>query len=71
MTGANLKDWVLVIAGNIFIVILGVRAVTYYAKKEWGEMVGHLLAGVLVAACVYTPQTVVDLLKLAWTKFNA
>ena len=47
-TGADFKDWVLVIAGNIFIAILVLRAIGHYFKREWGELFGHIAAGVLV-----------------------
>lgn len=43
-TGSDLKTWVLLIAGNVFIIILVIRAITYYAKREWGELIGHFLA---------------------------
>lgn len=70
MTGAGFKDWVLVILGNIFVVILAIRAVGYYARREWGEMTAHLLGGVLVAAIVYFPDQIVTLLKTVWGLFN-
>lgn len=65
---SGLKDWVLLIAGNIFVIFLVARAVGYYARREWGEMIGHLLAGVLVAGLVYSTDATVNLLKEAWQK---
>lgn len=66
--GADLKTWVLLIAGNIFIVVLVVRSVGHYAKREWGELLGHVLTGVVVAGIIYSPQTAVDLFKAIWQK---
>lgn len=68
-TGVELKDWVLLIAGNIFMVVLVVRAVGYYAKREWGEMVAHLMAGVIVAGLVYATDSSIKLMKTLWDMF--
>jgi hypothetical protein len=64
--GAQLKDWILAIAGNIFIVILVVRAVGYYAKKEWGELVTHVLMAVIIAGFVYFTDGTIVVLKQIW-----
>jgi len=42
---ANFKDWVLVIAGNIFIAssYYGPSATT--SSANWGELFGHIAAG--------------------------
>lgn len=69
MTGDGLKDNVLIILGNIFIIILAARAVGYYAKREWGELVTHLVAGILIAAIIYFPDQVVGMLKSMWNAF--
>lgn len=65
-TGADLKDWVLIIAGNIFIVILVVRSVGYYAKKEWGELIGHFLVAVVIAGLIYANDQTLSMLKGLW-----
>ena len=65
--GADFKDWVLIIAGNIFIIILVVRSVGHYAKKEWGELLGHILAAIVVGGLIYANDQSVALLKNAWT----
>lgn len=64
--GADFKDWVLGIAGNIFIVILVVRSVGYFAKKEWGELVGHLIVAVFLVALIWFTDPVINLLKAIW-----
>lgn len=66
-TGADFKDWVLIIAGNIFIVILVIRSVGYYARKEWGEFVGHIVGAILVGGLIYANDAAMALLKQAWT----
>ncbi|MER7112252.1 hypothetical protein [Streptomyces sp. NPDC000229] len=66
--GTQLKDWVLLIAGNIFIVILAVRGIGYYAKREWGELIGHLMAAVVIAGIVYAPNVAIGLFRGIWEK---
>lgn len=69
MTGEGLKDAILIILGNLFIIILAARAVGYYAKREWGELITHVAAGVVIAAIIYFPDEVVSLLKSLWSAF--
>lgn len=61
--GSSFKDWVLVIAGNIFIVILVFRALGHYAKKEWGELLTTVLAAVFIAGVIYANDQTMTLLK--------
>jgi hypothetical protein len=65
-TGADFKDWVLVIAGNIFIAILVLRSIGHYFKREWGELFGHLAAGVLVGGLIYANNETINVLKGFW-----
>jgi hypothetical protein len=63
VTGTAIKDWVLVIAGNVFIIILVVRSVGYFAKKEWGDFIGHILVAVVIAGLIYATDTAITLFK--------
>lgn len=65
--GSSLKDWVLVFAGNIFIVVLAIRAVGHYAKREWGELVTSLLAAVFIAGVIYANDQTMTILKNIFT----
>lgn len=69
-TGLDFKDWVLVIAGNIFIVIFVVRAIGYYAKKEWGEMIAHIGVAIVLAGFIYATDTSITLLQNIWNLFT-
>lgn len=62
-TGTDLKDWVLLVAGNILIVIIAVRAIGYYAKREWGELIMHVVAGVVVGILVWNTQGAITFLQ--------
>lgn len=62
-TGADLKTWVLVIAGNLLTILIVVRAVGAYARKEWGEMIALLIAAVVVGALVWANDAAISALK--------
>lgn len=63
--GAGLKDWVLAIAGNIFIVFLVIRVIGAYVRNAWDEMFGAGLGAIVVAALVYSNDSVIEALKKA------
>lgn len=63
ITGADFKDAVLVLAGNIFIVILIVRAIGCWTKKEWGELIAHLVLAVVIAGMIYATDLFINVLK--------
>ncbi|MFF6852751.1 hypothetical protein [Streptomyces antimycoticus] len=67
-TGAELKDWILIITGNVFFAILAMRATGHFLKKEWGEMVTMGVAAVFVAAVIWYPDGVKDVLTGIWNK---
>lgn len=67
VTGAGLKDWVIIVAGNIFIVLFVVRTLGAFAKKEWGEMIVNVLVGVFVAGLVYSTDSTITILKNLWS----
>ncbi|OEJ20884.1 hypothetical protein [Streptomyces subrutilus] len=67
-TGAELYSWIAIIAGNIFLIVLIVRAVGHYAKREWGELVGHVITGVIVAGFVFATEATKNMFVEIWTK---
>ncbi|MFD9084548.1 hypothetical protein [Streptomyces erythrochromogenes] len=68
--GASLLGWTKTIAGNIFLIILLVRAVMHYSKREWGELIGHIIAGVIVAGFVFQTEATKQLLVDIWGKVS-
>ncbi|WP_190024896.1 hypothetical protein [Streptomyces hiroshimensis] len=66
--GDELKSWVIAVAGNIFLIVLAVRAIGHYAKREWGELLAHFIAGVVVAGFVYASDSTKGMLTAIWTK---
>ena len=66
ITGTALKDGVLILAGNVFIIIFIIRTIGSWAKKEWGELVVSFLAAVVIAGLVYSTDAMVTVLKNIW-----
>jgi len=66
-TGVAVKDAVLTLAGNVFIIIFIIRTVGAFAKKEWGELVVNFLAGIIIAGFVYFTDSSVTVLKTIWS----
>ena len=67
-TGADLKAWVIIVVGNLFIVVLVVRMFSHYAKREWGELLTNFLVAVFIAWIVYSTDTFIEFLKWAANK---
>ena len=62
-TGSWLKDWILIIAQNVFVVILAIGAVKAFGKKAWVAFITLAIAGVITAFFIYFPTEAVELLK--------
>ncbi|WP_237236693.1 hypothetical protein [Rothia nasimurium] len=60
---AGLKDWFIVIAGNLFIVIMIARALGAYAKRDWGDLITNLAVAVVIGFLVYANDSAVALIK--------
>jgi len=69
-TGQAVKTAILLILGNVFIVLLAVRAVGAWARKEWGELVALVVGAVVVAGFIYFPDQIVNLLKTVYTQLT-
>lgn len=68
-TGSGVRDLVLGIAGNLFIVVLALGAVTFWAKTEWGRFITLVLGALLVAGFVYMPDQSIAFFKAVIGKF--
>ncbi|TLQ38868.1 hypothetical protein [Streptomyces marianii] len=69
-TGAELKDWILIVVGNLFAAFLAIRALGHFLKKEWGEMITLAVAAVFVGAIIWAPDTVQTFLEDVWGKVS-
>lgn len=56
------KDWALVVLGNIFIVIMLVRAIMAYTKRDWGDFATNLIVAIVVAFLVYANDAAIALI---------
>ena len=62
----SFDELALKIVGNIFIVVLVVRAFGAYLKKEWGDLVTELVFAVILAGFIYFTDQSIGILKLLW-----
>ncbi|MEU7153825.1 hypothetical protein AB0B15_38295 [Streptomyces sp. NPDC045456] len=69
-TGSELKNWILVVVGNLFAAFLAVRAVGHFIKDEWGKMITLGVAAVFVGAIIWVPDAVKDVLTGVWGKVS-
>ncbi|WP_432089591.1 hypothetical protein [Streptomyces sp. bgisy095] len=66
--GSNLKDWILLVAGNLLIAAIAVRAVRHFLKEDWGGMITMCVAVVFVGGFVWFPDQTKALFGLVWDK---
>lgn len=57
------KDWVIVVVGNVFIIILLFRVIGAWAKREWGELLTNLVMAVVIGFLVYANDAAIALIK--------
>lgn len=69
-TGAELKDWILIVVGNLFAAFLAIRAVGYFIKDEWGKMITLAVGAVFVGAIIWAPDAVQGFLTGVWGKVS-
>lgn len=60
---SGLKDWFIVIAGNIFIIIMVGRAIGAYSKRDWGDLITNLAVAVVIGFLVYANDSAIALIK--------
>lgn len=67
----GLKDWILTGAGNIFVIILAVGGLYFWASDRHGKLAAYVLSGAVVAAIIFNYDTVFTFLEnLANRIFN-
>lgn len=62
-TGQPIADWVLAVAGNIFIIILVYNALQFFAQKAWGAMIALFAGAIVVGAFVWANGPTITFLK--------
>ena len=60
---SGVKDWAILTVGNLFIIILLIRVIGAWAKREWGDLFTNLVGAVVIAFLVYANDSAVALLK--------
>jgi len=56
VTGAGIRDLVLEFAGNIFLAVVALAAVTFLVRREFVRFAEFALLAVLVATFVFVPE---------------
>lgn len=69
-TGSELKDWVFVVGGNAFWIILLVRAIGYFFKEAWGKLITFTTAAVVMVGILYFPDAMKAVLSGVWGKVS-
>lgn len=64
--GADLKEWVLLVVGNLFAAWLAVRAFRHFVKDDWGGMITMSVGAVFVAGLVWFPAQAQGMLEGIW-----
>lgn len=59
----GIKTLVIRVLGTALLIVLLVRMFNAYTKRQWGEMVGEIVAVLLIGFFVWTPDTAVQMLK--------
>lgn len=68
---SSTKDWILAAAGTVVIIILIVRIVMAYGRKQWGEMVTEMLGGAFVLwFCFFNDNAIQTLKTIAQAIFG-
>ena len=66
-----LKDWALTGAGNIFVIVLAVGGLYFWASDRHAKLAVYVLSGAVVAAIIFNYDTVFTFLtNLAGRIFN-
>lgn len=71
LTGNELKTAILAVIGNLFVAVLAVRAFGHWAKKEWGQMITHILGAAVVALIIWETEKATGMLKFIGEKLTA
>ncbi|MEU7153853.1 hypothetical protein AB0B15_38435 [Streptomyces sp. NPDC045456] len=59
----QVMQWILLVAGNLFVGVAAVQAFKAHAQHEYGRMVAGLLFAVVASVVVWAPDTVFRLLR--------
>lgn len=66
-----LKEWTLTGAGNIFVIVLAVGGLYFWASDRHAKLAAYVLSGAVVAAIIFNYDTVFTFLtNLAGRIFN-
>lgn len=59
----DIGQLVIKIVGNLFIIVLVVRAFSAYAKKAWGELITEIVVAIVLICFIYLTDQTIAILK--------
>lgn len=68
-TGEPIKDYVIAVVGNIFIIVLVYNALQYYAQKAWGQMIALIAASIVLGSFVWANEATITFFKWIINQF--
>jgi len=67
-TGRSLQEWVLSLVGGVFTIVLVSNMTAIFAKKDWGQMIGFIVAAIVCGWVILSPDTFIAFIKFVAQK---
>lgn len=69
-TGRSVVEWVLSGIGAVFTIVLVVNMTAIFAKKDWGQMIGFIVAAIVCGWVILAPDTFIAFIKFVAQKIS-
>ena len=69
-TGRSVVEWILSVVGAVFTVVLVMNMTAIFAKKDWGQMIGFIVAASVCGWVILSPDTFIAFIKFVTQKIT-
>lgn len=69
-TGRSVVEWILSVVGAVFTVVLVMNMTAIFAKKDWGQMIGFIVAAIVCGWVILSPDTFIAFIKFVTQKIT-
>lgn len=69
-TGRSVVEWILSVVGAVFTVVLVMNMTAIFAKKDWGQMIGFIVAAIVCGWVILSPDTFIAFIKFVTQKIS-
>lgn len=69
-TGRSVVEWILTVVGAVFTVVLVTNMTAIFAKKDWGQMIGFIVAAIVCGWVILSPDTFIAFIKFVTQKIT-